>query len=97
VRCLPQKINAYGSIQEVIFEAGSSLLFSKPPSRLSPQNKRRPIALLFILFRLLENPYLLFQVRIFYLDVNNLKMVYLLYQSKIRKWLFWLHFTRVSV
>jgi hypothetical protein len=30
-----------------LLETGSSLLLTKPPSRLSPQNKRRPIALLF--------------------------------------------------
>jgi hypothetical protein len=78
VRCLPLKINAYGSIQKVILEAGGSLLFSKPPSRLSPQNKRRPIALLLLLFREKEKTRILnCKARILLLDVDNSTMVYL--------------------
>lgn len=42
-----KKILPMGQIQVIFLETGGSLLFSKPPTRLSPQNKRRPIALLF--------------------------------------------------
>lgn len=42
------KNTAYGSMYSKYFlETGGSLLLTKPPTRLSPQNKRRPIAQLF--------------------------------------------------
>jgi hypothetical protein len=44
--CL-KKYSLWVKYRLIILETGSSLLLTKPPSRLSPQNKRRPIALLF--------------------------------------------------